>query len=332
MRPKKHVLVLMGGMSAEYEVSLKSGEQVISHLDENVYKVTPVEITRSGEWIFPEAETEYMDISEAIPHLRELHPDCVFIALHGPFGEDGRVQGMLDLLGIPYTGSGCAASALAIDKIRSKMIVEEAGIRVPDDMVFTQREWQRDADAIVAAVEKKIGFPCVAKNPVQGSSLGMAIPQDSEEFRYSIEDIFGFGYTIMVEKYIEGREFTCGILDLDESTGAVALPVTEIRAGKSKFFDYHAKYTPNAAEEITPAEISDSLRDRIQEMAICAHKTIGCRGFSRSDMIVSGEDIYWLEVNTIPGLTETSLLPQAAEAAGISFSDLLGKLVEAALI
>ena len=282
--------------------------------------------------MFPGAEREYLEIGAAIPRFRALQPDCVFIALHGPFGEDGRMQGLLDMLGILYTGSGCAASALAIDKVRSKVIAKQAGIGVADEVVLTLHEWNQDPDAITALVEKTIGFPCVVKSPVQGSSLGMAIPQTQEEFRAAIEEVFGFGYSLMVEKYIEGLEVTCGVLDLDEETAAVALPVTEIHPVKGKFFDYHAKYTPQAAEEITPAKIEDSLRDRIQEMSVCAHEAIGCRGFSRSDMIISGDDIVWLEINTIPGLTETSLLPQAAEAAGISFSELVGKLVESALI
>ena len=332
MRPKKHVVVLMGGVSAEYDISMKSGEQIVRHLDENEYKVTPVEITRSGEWVFPGAEREYLEIGAAIPRLRDLHPGCVFIALHGPFGEDGRMQGLLDLLGIPYTGSGCAASALAIDKVRSKIIAKQAGIDVADEVVFTHHEWEKDPDAITALVEETIGFPCVVKNPLQGSSLGLAMPQAKNEFRSAVEEVFGFGYTIMAEKYIDGLELTCGVLDLDEDTGPVALPVTEIRPVKAKFFDYHAKYTPQATQEITPAKIEDSLRERIQDMAIRAHEAMGCRGFSRSDMIVSGDDIFWLEVNTIPGFTETSLLPQAAEAAGISFSELVGKLVDTALI
>ena len=163
-------------------------------------------------------------------------------------------------------------------------------------------------------------------------SIRVTSPQASDEFRAAVEEVFGFGYTVMVEKYIDGLEVTCGVLDLDEETGPVALPVTEIRPVKAKFFDYHAKYTPQATEEITPANIEDGLRDRIQDVAIRAHEVIGCRGFSRSDMIVSGDDVVLLEVNTIPGFTETSLLPQAAEAAGISFSELVGKLVDTALI
>lgn len=332
MRPKKHVVVLMGGMSAEYDISMKSGNQVIAHLDPDVYKITPVEITRAGEWIFPGDEKEYLEISAAIPKLRALHPDCVFIALHGPFGEDGRMQGLLDLVGIPYTGSGCSASGLAIDKIRSKALMQHAGILVPGEVVFTNAEWDRDSSAVVAAITEALGFPCVVKNPVQGSSLGMAIPQTEDELRSSLEEIFGFGYRVMAEKYIEGTEVTCSVLDLDEDRGAYALPVTEIRPIKAKFFDYAAKYTPHATDEITPANIEDDMRDRVQAIGVHAHELAGCRGFSRSDMIISDDEVYWLEINTIPGLTETSLFPQAADAAGISFRELVGKLVDAALI
>ncbi len=332
MPAKKHVVVLMGGMSAEYEISMKSGTQIANHLDPDAYKVTPIEITRQGEWVFPDGEREYIDISEAVPRLRALHPECVFIALHGPFGEDGRMQGLLDLMGIPYTGSGCSASGLAIDKVRSKAVVEHGGILVPDHVMFTRREWDADRAAITELVHESIGFPCVIKNPVQGSSLGMAIPQAGNEFGDAVNEVTQFGATVMVERYIHGVEMTCGVLDLDAERSAFALPVTEIRPVKAKFFDYQAKYTPGATREITPAEIDDALRDKIQDIAVRAHELIGCRGFSRSDIIFADDEVYWLEVNTIPGFTETSLLPQAAEAAGISFSELVGKLVEAAVL
>ncbi len=331
MASKKHIVVLMGGMSAEYEVSMRSGAQVAKHFDRDCYTVTPIEITREGEWIFPGRDREYLDIAEAVPRLRALHPDCIFIALHGPFGEDGRMQGLLDLMGIPYTGSGCSSSGLAIDKIRAKAVAEHGGIRVADHVVFQRREWDADRTAITRLVSESIGFPCVIKNPTQGSSLGMAIPQTVDDFEKAVPEILHFGGTILAERYLSGLELTCGVLDLDEERGAFALPVTEIRPVKAKFFDYTAKYTPGATKEITPAQIDDSLRDRTQAMAVRAHELMGCRGFSRSDMIFSGGELYWLEINTIPGMTETSLIPQMAAAAGMSFTELVGALVEAAM-
>lgn len=332
MTDKKHVVVLMGGMSAEYEVSMRSGAQIAKHLDKTLYTVSPVEITQHGEWVFPGKEREYLEITDALAKLKKLHPDCVFIALHGPFGEDGRMQGLLDLLSIPYTGSGCAASALSMDKIRSKAVAELGGIRVADHVVFTRPEWERDAATVTQLVVDSIGFPCVVKNPTQGSSLGMAMPQTEAEFAGAVREVMRFGSEILVERYLAGLELTCGVLDLDETTGAHALPVTEIRPVKAKFFDYGAKYTPGATKEITPAQIEDTVRDKVQEIAVRAHELMGCRGFSRSDMILSGGEVYWLEINTIPGFTETSLLPQMAAAAGMSFTELVGAIVEAAVI
>lgn len=332
MRPQKHVVVLMGGISSEHDISIKSGEMILDNLDMDTYKVSSIEITVDGEWLFSDALGEYVEISRAIPKLRDMHPDCVFIALHGPFGEDGRIQGMLDLMGIPYTGSGCSASGLAIDKIRSKQIMKHVGVSVPDAIEFTLHDWKRDREGLTHRVQESLGFPCVVKNPLQGSSLGMTIPKTVDEFGDAVGQVLGYGYTLMVERLIHGTEVTCGVFDLEEGVGEEALPVTEIRLVKSEFFDYHAKYTADAANEITPAKIDDSLRDRVQEIAIRAHRTLGCRGFSRSDMIISGDDIVWLETNTIPGFTETSLLPQGAAAAGMSYPEMLRRIVNTATI
>ncbi|MEX2015359.1 MAG: D-alanine--D-alanine ligase [Candidatus Hydrogenedentales bacterium] len=332
MRHKKHVVVLMGGMSSEHDVSLRSGQMVLNQLDRDTYKVSGVEISREGEWVFQGEEREFLEVQDAIPKLKKIHPDCVFIALHGPFGEDGRIQGMLDILGIPYTGSGCAASAIAIDKTRSKVLAKAAGIQVADHIEFSINQWDARSDEILQRVEAELGFPCVMKSPRQGSSLGMAIPQQADEFRDSANAIFGYGYRIMVERFVPGLELTCGVLDVGEIEAPVALPVTAIRPKKAKFFDYHAKYTPGATDEITPADVDDSVRDRVQDYARRAHTAVGCRGFSRSDMILNGDALVWLEINTIPGLTETSLYPQAARAAGMTLPELFGKLVEAALL
>lgn len=330
MRPKTHIAVLRGGMSAEYEVSMNSGEMILAHLDTERYDVTPIEITRNGEWVFDGGD--YLDFADAVPKLKGLHPDCVVVALHGPYGEDGRIQGLLDLMGIPYTGSGAAASAIAIDKERCKALVEHAGINVPRDLVFTRAQWHEDAARWTQRVNERIGFPCVVKSPRQGSSLGMGIPQTEAEFDPVVEEVLGFGYRVLVEEYIQGRELTCSVLDTEEIENPVALPVTEIRPVKAKFFDYTAKYTPKASDEITPAEIEDLVRAEVQRVALLAHQTVGCRGFSRSDMIERDGIVYFLEINTIPGFTKTSLYPQAAAAAGIPFAEMLRKFIDAAMM
>ena len=326
---KKHVVVLMGGVSSEHEVSIASGRGVVQNLDRTKYAVTPVTISLDGTWEFPDKPA--MSIFEAVAYLERLAPDCVFIALHGPFGEDGRIQGMLDLLHIAYTSSGCAASALAIDKFCSKAVVRDAGVRVAGHAALEQRAWQCDPDGALARIEAELGFPCVVKSPCQGSSLGMAIPRSAEAFRETIEDIFQFGPLAMVERFISGTEVTCAVLDIQPGHEPTALPLTEIRPVASTFFDYRAKYTPGASQEITPAEIAPEVTAEVQKMAVRAHRVLGCAIWSRNDFIIGKDGPVWLEVNTIPGMTPTSLYPQAAAAVGISYAELVGLFVEAAI-
>ena len=326
---KRRVVVLMGGMSSEHEVSVASGTKVTESLDRNRYNVTPVLIAKDGMWSFPGDAP--VDLCGALTELKRLGVDCAFIALHGAFGEDGRIQGMLDMLGVAYTSSGCAASGLAIDKLRSKAIVAAAGVRVAPYRALSLEEWKADPDGVTARTAAAFGLPCVLKSPCQGSSVGMAIPRDEADLRKSIEDVFVYGDVLMVEKFIRGPEVTCAVLDVEPSRRAVALPVTEIRPVSSDFFDYHAKYTPGASIEITPAEISPELTRQVQEMSVLAHEVIACDIWSRNDFIIDDAGPVWLEVNTVPGMTGTSLYPQSAAAAGISYEDLVGLFVEAAI-
>ncbi len=326
---KVHVAVLMGGTSSEHEVSLKSGAMVAGNLDRTRYEISPVIITREGLWKFPSERA--VPVGAALTRLRELNVDCVFIALHGPFGEDGRIQGLFDVFGMPYTGSGCTASALAIDKIHSKAVVRQAGVRVADQIVLHRSEWDRAFEGVMTRVNNGIGFPCLIKSPCQGSSLGMAIPKNAGEFRTALLDVFAYDDLVMIEKYIKGIELTCAVLDAEPGKPPRALPVTEICPVSSEYFDYTAKYTPGACTEITPARISEAVTGKVQAMAERVHTVVGCKGLSRSDMILDGDDPVWIEVNTIPGMTETSLYPQAAAAAGIAFPELLTLFVEEAL-
>lgn len=326
---KTHVAVLMGGTSSEHDVSLKSGAMVAGNLDRTRYEISPVIITRDGLWKFPSERA--VPVGAGLTRLGELNVKCVFIALHGPFGEDGRIQGLFDVLGMPYTGSGCAASALAMDKIHSKAVVRQAGVRVADQIVLLRSEWDRAFEDVLTRVNHEIGFPCLIKSPCQGSSLGMAIPKDAGEFRTALLDVFAYGDLVMIEQYIKGVELTCAVLDAVPGKPPCALPVTEICPVSSEFFDYTAKYTPGACLELTPARITEEIARKVQAMAEHVHTLVGCRGLSRSDMILNGDEPVWIEVNTIPGMTETSLYPQAAAAAGIGFPDLLTLFVEEAL-
>lgn len=324
-----HVAVLMGGMSSEHEVSLMSGRGVVAALDRARYRVTPVTIGKDGGWTF--GEDPPRAIHDALVHLRTIGVACVFIALHGPYGEDGRMQGLLDLLGLPYTGSGCAACALAMDKVRCKAVVSSQGIRVAGHLALDRATWAVDPEAVVAAARQDIGFPCVIKPVRQGSSVGIAMPKNEREFREGIEAVFQADDYIMVEEFVTGTEVTCAVLHTDPGGAIEALPVTEIRPKSAAFFDYTAKYTPGATEEITPARIAPEVADRVRDMAAHVHDMVGCAGWSRSDFIIDEQGPIWLEVNTVPGLTPTSLYPQACAAAGIGYGEMCGMFVEAAL-
>jgi len=325
----RKIAVLMGGVSSEHEVSLNSGGGVLEALDRTLYTPLPIVITREGGWAFDGAEP--VSIFEAVPRLQQEAIDCAFIALHGPFGEDGRFQGMLDLLGIPYTGSGCAASALAMDKDRCKAVVSTQGIRVAGHISLDRATWAVDPDTVLDAVSKDVGFPCVIKPARQGSSVGIVIPQNLLEFQHGIDRVFDADEHILVEEYIAGTEVTCGVLDAEPGGNIVPLPVTEIRPKSAAYFDYAAKYTPGATEETTPARISPELTEAVQEMAAHVHQILDCRGWSRSDFILDEHGPIFIEVNTVPGLTKTSLYPQAAAAAGIGYSKMVSLFIEAAL-
>ncbi len=329
MQKEVTVAVLMGGMSSEHDVSLHSGAGVVKALQAQGYTAVPVVISRTGTWRF--FDDEPVSVCAAAARLRDLHVDCVFIALHGVYGEDGRIQGFLEVLGMPYTGSGCAASALGMDKVRSKAVVQQEGVRVAGHIAFGPKTWHDDADAVRARVEEELGFPCVLKTALGGSSVGVEIVQEVGAFADAMTRVFETGDFILVESFVKGVEVTCSVLDTDPETGIRALPVTEIRPLTASFFDYEAKYTPGATQEITPAEIEPEIAKQVQQIAVHVHHIVGCAGWSRSDFIIDDGGPVWIEVNTVPGLTETSLYPQACAAAGISYEKMVRLFVEAAL-
>ncbi len=329
MSKKIRVAVLMGGMSSEHEVSLNSGAGVLRALNSQRYEPVPVTITKDGLWEFPEGPP--LGIYEAVPRLKELAVDCVFIALHGSFGEDGRIQGLLDLLGLPYTGSGCAASALAMDKVRCKAVVQAEGIRVAPHLAFGRITWEENQAEVLEKLADDLGYPCVIKPSCQGSSVGVYITPEEASVIENVNQVFAIDDCVLIEACVTGVEVTCGVLDAEPAMHARALPVTEIRPRTAAFFDYEAKYTPGASEEITPAEIDAAYTEEIQEAAVHVHHLVGCKGWSRSDFIIGPEGPVWIEVNTVPGLTQTSLFPQACAADGISYDEMTALFVEAAL-
>jgi D-alanine-D-alanine ligase len=299
------VALISGGISSERDVSLKSGDQVFAALDKNKYRVRRYD---------PQT-----DISRLVADASII--DVALIILHGPFGEDGTVQGLLDLLGIPYQGSGVLGSAIAMDKLVSKQLYETSGIPTPTYITIKHGD-ERKIDICL----ERIGLPLVIKPAKGGSSIGMAIVKTRDSLEPAIREAFRYGDTLVVETYIQGTELTVGVLGNRDIT---ALPVIEIIPDtRYDFFDYHAKYLPGASQEICPARIDDDLTEKARSYAVMAHRALFCEGYSRTDMMLKDREIYVLETNTIPGMTETSLLPRAAKTAGISFSRLMDILIE----
>lgn len=342
---KIRVAVMMGGFSSERGVSLSTGKQILEALDKSRYETIGVDaalIPGTRRQCLQGSETEVKAVTDAgtalnaankLASMQEIareksgmRPDVVFLALHGRFGEDGTVQGFLDLLGIPYTGSGVLASALAMDKSMAKKVLAIDGVPVPPSIDFCCVNGNWD-EAAVASEVAKIGYPVMVKPSRQGSTIGMTKVISPDELNNAINQALRYDNLIVIEKFIEGTELTVGVLGNNEP---FALPVVEIVPAKG-FYDYEAKYTPGATEEIVPARIGADDAKRASELAVMAHKALGCRGVSRTDFILNSEGIYALEVNTIPGMTPTSLLPQAAVSAGIPFAKLLDMLIEYAL-
>ncbi len=344
------VAVLMGGPSPEREVSLISGQQVIGALDPAKYHVLPVEITREGKWLprpdllrIASPDPPQARAGSSVPARSDVPSgprsidevvgdsavDVAFIALHGPYGEDGTVQGLLELLGIPYTGSGVLASALAMDKLRSRQVLQANGLAIPAYVVIDGGHWPDNRAEVAARIARDLGYPCVVKPNAVGSSIGVSIARAEEALSAAVERALEHGDVVLVEEYLRGTELTCGILE-DPDTGlARTLPLIEI-VPKREFFDYAAKYE-GASEEIIPARIPALLARRAEQSALRAHRVLGCAGFSRVDMFLVSGNIIILEVNTIPGLTPGSLIPRAAQAAGIEFSELCSRMIAIAL-
>jgi D-alanine-D-alanine ligase len=337
---KIRLAVLMGGLGEEHEVSLSSGRGVVQHADYRKYLVRPVIIDREGQWriattfltapmALEELHFKDYQIGEAIEVLRR-EVDLVFIVLHGRFGEDGTIQGLLEIAGIAYVGSGVTASALGMHKAFFRIIAEHAGILVPPGVVVKRGEWEERPEEVLARVRPLGSF--VVKPAAQGSSIGVFMVENYQKLREAIDEALKLDEEIVVEKRIRGKEVTCGVLGGGRKE-IIPLPPTLIVPRSAEFFDYFSKYTPGATLEITPAPLPESVTQRLQETALLVHKILGCRGMSRCDFIYDEEkdQLYLLEINTIPGLTPTSLIPQACQVIGMSFRDLIDYLVEDSL-
>jgi D-alanine-D-alanine ligase len=304
----KKIAVLMGGRSGEREVSLRSGKRVLDSLASQGFKSISLD---SDE--------------KLIDNLKKNKIDIVYIMLHGKFGEDGTIQGLLEHFGIPYTGSRILASALAMHKVAAKRIFQATGIPTPqylpiDPYVSVEKQCEK--------IKRIFPFPLVVKPTSEGSSLGVSIVKDEDKLEKVVSETVEKFKDVFIEEYIKGKEVTVGILGVGDDL--TALPILELKP-KAEFYDYKAKYTAGGTDFILPAKLPKELYKYVQETALRAHKALGCHGVSRVDIIVSGDHTpYVTEVNTIPGMTSASDLPAEAQYAGISFDELVVKILESA--
>ena len=300
--------LIAGGISGEREVSLKGAAEVAKALDPEKYEVRHYDPAT--------------DLAKIAADADQL--DAAFVLLHGIHGEDGTMQGFLELLAIPYQGAGVLGSALAMDKNLAKTLYRLHGLPVAA-WEMADRRYIEDPAPLLA----KLSLPLVIKPVRQGSSLGMSIVREPDRLSAALATAFEHDSEVMVEEFISGREITVGVLGNDELT---ALPLIEIIPDEQyDFFDYEAKYKPGATREVCPAAVDDNIREKAQRYGIIAHQALQLKGYSRTDMMVRGDEIILLETNTIPGMTRTSLFPQAAAAAGLDFAALLDRLIELAM-
>ncbi|MEK7120402.1 MAG: D-alanine--D-alanine ligase [Patescibacteria group bacterium] len=312
--------VLKGGPSSEHEVSLKTAENVERALLNRGFFVKPIFVDKNGWW--------HIKNFKVSPPFALDQVDGVFNAMHGEYGEDGQVQKILENHGTPFTGSGSMSSILAMDKLNSKKIFQEENMPLARHIAFDKGGEKEVRQKINFG---SLDFPLVVKPVDRGSSVGVGIAHNAQELNNLIAQAFKYSDQVMIEEYLSGTEITCGVLENYKDQKIFALPPTEIVPRLSDFFDYDSKYESGGSNEITPARLSDLLLRRAQDIAKTAHRALGCRHYSRTDMIVRDGKIYILEVNALPGLTATSLLPQGAQSAGLSFDDLIEHLVLLAL-
>ena len=302
------IAVLQGGVSAEREVSLRSGDNVTKGLRDLGFSVS----------VYDAADLSFIE------ELRSSKPDIVFNALHGRFGEDGTIQGLLEILNMPYTGSGVLASALAMNKQASKDIFIAAGLTTPKGFLMQQ------GDFSFAECAQKLGTNCLVVKPNgEGSSVGVSIVNNEADFASGFNDAKDSNHYALVEECIPGREITVGVLE-DACGNASALPVIEI-IPKTDFYHYENKYAAGAVSYVVPAKIDVAATEKCKELALKAHLALGCHGYSRSDIRLTDDGVaYLLETNTLPGLTEDSLIPKAVERDGIQLPELLVRIVKSA--
>jgi D-alanine-D-alanine ligase len=306
----KQVAVLKGGSSLERQVSLRSGARVAEALRDRGYEITEIDVDQ-----------------QLVQRLQDSRPDAVFVAMHGRGGEDGTLQELLEIIDLPYTGSGVLASIQCMDKTLSKLMMQQAGIPTPTFVSFNETAFRNlgAADSL-DSIEQRFGFPLVVKPARQGSALGIKFAADRSEMPAALVSAFSYDDRVLIERFVAGREIAVSVLDGE------ALPAVEAVPAEGRHYDFESRYEIGQTEFVCPAKLDEAVVARLSELAVASYELLGCHGFARVDFILpeSGEPQV-LEANSIPGLTETSLMPMAAEAVGISFEDLAERMLQSAV-
>jgi D-alanine-D-alanine ligase len=350
MNKKRNVLVVFGGSSSEHEVSRVSAKSVIDNIDKNKFNVSMIGITKEGKWLPYNGSVEMLPTGEwqeiaqttilsqpaindsiiSVSDLQVLKPDVVIPVLHGLYGEDGTVQGLFELAGIPYVGCGVLSSAVGMDKAYTKIIFEKAGIPQGDYLVFSKKEIRNDIEKVVVSVEEKLEYPCFVKPSNAGSSMGVSKAKDRETLVIGLLEAIKHDRKVLVEEFIDGRELECGVLGNDSPIASV---VGEVKPC-NEFYDYEAKYhSGDSSEVIIPADIDVNTARAIREYAIKAFKSLDCSGLSRVDFFMDKKtgNIYINEINTMPGFTKISMYPKLWDASGVPYNELIERLIDLAI-
>ncbi len=347
---KVRVAVLFGGQSSEHDVSLRSAQTVIDALDPERYDVVPIGITREGQWLTggdpfaaltatsplfaladgsaPEPVAD-LPAASAVPAVFAGGVDVVFPVLHGPMGEDGTVQGLLELTGVPYVGAGVLGSALAMDKAMAKTVLAQEGLPQAPWRLITRKEWERDPDTCTEWAGEILGFPCFVKPANMGSSVGVFKAHNAGEFPAAVRDAGRYDRRIIIEKAIDARELEIAVLSNDEPIASIVGEVVP----SNEFYDYNAKYVDDNSELLVPAPIDGSTMAEIQEMAVAAFRALDLAGMARIDFFMdrNTDQIFINEVNTIPGFTAISMYPRLWQGTGMALDELVDRLIGLAL-
>ncbi|HID92578.1 MAG TPA: D-alanine--D-alanine ligase [bacterium (Candidatus Stahlbacteria)] len=344
MHSRLRLGIIFGGRSAEYEISLLSALGIMEAIDKDKYEIIPIGITKEGKWLIPadpikaikagKLEGEPIAIlGETSGSILRLNTgkverlDVVMPVLHGPYGEDGTVQGLLELIGVPYVGSGVCASSLGMDKVLMKKLLRSDGLPVVEYMQVKKRDWKDNREEVVKTIENRLGYPCFTKPARLGSSVGISKIHSHDELYAGVELAFKYDNKILVEKGIDGRELECSVLGNDNP---IASCIGEVIPSR-EFYSYKAKYVDGKSKRIIPADIDEKQTKYIQSLAIRAFIAIDCKGMARVDFFMIPDQVYVNEINTIPGFTPISMYPKLWEASGISYSELIDRLIELAL-